>query len=473
MVLAKVGEALKSLTVEPFLFLSFFGYVVRLVSFQDLLMDRACRNTFSYPDEICDNIKLHKVEQAKSMEVGNNLYTGVLLLTSLPAVVVIIFIGPWSDKYTRRWPLIIASVGMLAESLSTTFLAINTHVPPMYFMFVSLFSGITGGFLVAMSSAASYLSDITNPHSRASRFAVLEFFSLTANIFGNVAGGQIYKAYSHLPVIGLAPCFHLAALLYAIFYLKETKPPIDRSKLKTIFKDLFTLDNIKQSYQTCVKKRYGNIRKQIWFLIWIDTSFKLVHMGTMGIGFAYAKRMYHMDVTDYSNANTIFPSIQAIATIGLIPFLSKKLLLHEAAIGLIGILSIMSKYTLLSVAYSVPFFYAAMISGSLSNSITIAVRSRLSKVVPKEELGRAFSLIGTFTAIAPILGTSVFFQIYNASIMTFPGLAYDIAAIFLAPSIIIFLWIMRLPTVSVGDYGKELESVSSKYKTLEEEPEKS
>lgn len=79
--------------------------------------------------------------------------------------------------------------------------------------------------------------------------------------------------------------------------------------------------------------------------------------GTVGIAFAYAKKMYQMDVTEYSNANTIFPSVQAIMTIAITPLLSKKLLLHEAAIGLTGMLSLIAKFTFLSVAYSVPLFY--------------------------------------------------------------------------------------------------------------------
>ncbi|GFX69885.1 hypothetical protein TNCV_4392401 [Trichonephila clavipes] len=161
-ILMTIKHALGLVTVEPYLFFCLLGYTVKVVSFQSLLMDRACRNMFGFSDEVCDDIDNHEVEQARCIEAGNNLYTGVMLLGSLPAVIVAIFLGPWSDKYSRKYPLIISAGGMFLEALAQAIFTIFPSLSPIWYVVASLLSGMTGGFVISVSAAFSYVSDITD-----------------------------------------------------------------------------------------------------------------------------------------------------------------------------------------------------------------------------------------------------------------------------------------------------------------------
>lgn len=305
---------------------------------------------------------------------------------------------------------------------------------------------------------------------------MLEFSNIVAVVLGNILGGQIYDAAGPIPVMVIAPCSFAAAIVYTLVFVKETKPRVEGQSCSNMMRDLVTVDNIKQSYKTCSMKRPGNIRLQIWLLVWTSCSQRFCDMGTLAIAYPYTLGMYKWKVTEFSHANTAFYVVNAFATVVIVPILANKLRLHEAALGLIGMLSLTSKMILTSVAIRPPFFYYAWMCGVLNNAAGIAIRSRLSKLVNKDELGRAFSLLATCESVTPLLGTLAFVQIYNSSLNLFPGLAFACAAVFLVPCIFIFGWMMHLPTVSLGDYERDgrtsenqLETFSSSYVTLKEE----
>ncbi|KAG8189474.1 hypothetical protein JTE90_018126 [Oedothorax gibbosus] len=433
--LSRAVSVLKQASVEPFAFLCVFGYTVRGVTFQSLLMDRACRNMYNYTDDMCDHMERHPDLQAQSTIGGNNLYTGVTLMASLPGLVVAIFLGPWSDKYSRKYPILLPVCGMFTESLVSAVMVMFPHI------------------------SRGYAS------SRSTRFAILEFTLMTSLLLGGFLGGQLFNFGGYLLVMSLSPILFFIAIAFAIIFVKETKPKIAPENRGEVIKDLFSLDNIKHSYHTCTKKRPGNIRLQIWLLVWVSCVQKLLDLGFYALGFPFARNMYHWDVAAFSNANIAFTLSRAVFTVVVIPILSSKLRLHEIAIGLIGILSSLSKLAFLTVAY-IPFlFYFANVSGSLTSGVSISVKSRLSKLVHKDEIGRAFSFLGIFESLTPLIGTTFYLQIYNASVRTFPGLAFASSSLLLVPSLIIYMWMVRMPTISVGEFGRDEEKTTSQHPT--------
>lgn len=155
-------SVLRQISVEPYLFFCLFGYVVRLVTFQSLLMESACKNLHMYSDEICNDLDNHTLHQAASIEAGNNLYSGVMLLGSLPAIIVAMFLGPWSDKYSRKYPLIISATGMMLEAATSAVLTFFPNVSPFWYVAAGIFSGFSGGFIMSNSGAFSYMADVTD-----------------------------------------------------------------------------------------------------------------------------------------------------------------------------------------------------------------------------------------------------------------------------------------------------------------------
>ncbi|XP_035213559.1 proton-coupled folate transporter-like isoform X1 [Stegodyphus dumicola] len=460
-------DLLKKTSIEPYMFLVMFALNVSHVTLQSLLHDRACRVSLNFSSEICNDLENeeNEREQLAAVSYGNNLYTAVLMIATLPSVVMATFLGPWSDKYNRKYPLILATIGTVIDFFMQAVIAYFPTASPYWFLASASVSGLSGGIVIIMSSTYSYMSDITNERSRQSRFAVLEFFSIMSGPLGSFIGGQVFEKGGYLPVMFISPGSLFLALMWAIFYVKETKERQKGVTMKEMFMDLFRFDNIKESFRTCMKKRSGNFRLQIWLLLFIGFSTRLTEMGALSIGFSYTRKVFKWTVTQYSNMNTIMILLKAAATLGVVPYLNQKLLVHEAAVGLIGILSLMFTMTLMSVTVSEWLVYYAWFGGMLIACGNIAVRSRISKLVNRMELGRVFSLLATCEALTPVLGTTCMLQLYNWSASFYPGLPYAIAAVFLIPSALIFIWMMGLPTMSFTQYE---ENEATRMKEMEE-----
>ncbi|KAG8173886.1 hypothetical protein JTE90_016343 [Oedothorax gibbosus] len=306
--LSRAVSVLKQASVEPFAFLCVFGYTVRGVTFQSLLMDRACRNMYNYTDDMCDHMERHPDLQAQSTIGGNNLYTGVTLMASLPGLVVAIFLGPWSDKYSRKYPILLPVCGMFTESLVSAVMVMFPHVSPWLYVAVSLLNGVTGGVAMLASFCAGYLSDITDASSRSTRFAILEFTLMTSLLLGGFLGGQLFNFGGYLLVMSLSPILFFIAIAFAIIFVKETKPKIAPENRGEVIKDLFSLDNIKHSYHTCTKKRPGNIRLQIWLLVWVSCVQKLLDLGEFSL-FSFNRQSSRRTNCDFPGSTTVLADV--------------------------------------------------------------------------------------------------------------------------------------------------------------------
>ncbi|KAG8197091.1 hypothetical protein JTE90_004356 [Oedothorax gibbosus] len=460
----RVVEVLKKATVEPFLFLVLFGYNARQVTLQSLLHDRACTISLNYSQDVCDNLDdgEHEYEQIRALAYGNNLYNGYILISTIPALLLATFVGPWSDRYTRKYPILIALAGVTLDSSVQAIITAFPNASPNWILASSLLTGISGGLVIIMSSTYSYMSDITQEKSRQTRFAVLEFFTMLATPAGSFVGGQVFKAGRYLPVMLMSPCIFILAWFWMRFCVPETKARRFDITRRQIFRDLFKVDNVKASFKTCAQPRPGNLKIQIWLLLFISFSVRLVHMGSLAIGFPYTRKTFKWGVPRYSYTTTTFSLVNAVVILLMVPTLNKRLLVHEAAVGLIGILSLMAKMVLLSVTVHEYIIFYAWISGTLYGCAGIAVRSRISKLVSRQELGRVFSLLAFCESFTPVLGTISMTQIYNSSLHFYPGLPYAAAAVFLIPSAFIFAWMMRMPSMSFLQYQESEEAKKMK-----------
>ena len=115
-----------------------------------------------FSDEVCDNLDDYKSHQELAIEAANNLYAGIMLLSSLPAVLVAVFLGPWSDKFSRKYPLIISACGQLLEAVISAILTFFPNVSPVWYVIAAILPGFSGGFIMSCSAAFSYMSDVTN-----------------------------------------------------------------------------------------------------------------------------------------------------------------------------------------------------------------------------------------------------------------------------------------------------------------------
>jgi PCFT/HCP family folate transporter-like MFS transporter 1/3 len=71
----------------------------------------------------------------------------------------------------------------------------------------------------------------------------------------------------------------------------------------------------------------------------------------------------------------------------------------------------------------------------------IAIRSRLSKIIDDDERGKVFSLMATVESLTPTFASLFYSSVFAATIDTYPGLAFQIAAVILFIPLSVFIWI--------------------------------
>jgi len=86
---------------------------------------------------------------------------------------------------------------------------------------------------------------------------------------------------------------------------------------------LIDLNNIKDMFGTCCKRRTNYVRLQIWLLFASTSIYLLAHVGPIIFLFAFVQKVYSWDSETYSNASTIDKLIVALGTITIGPILIK------------------------------------------------------------------------------------------------------------------------------------------------------
>lgn len=81
-------------------------------------------------------------------------------------------------------------------------------------------------------------------------------------------------------------------------------------------------------------------------------------------------------------------------------------------------------------------YYAASLTviGGMDNT---PLRSMLSKMVEKHEYGKIFTLTATASSLAGLVTSSVYQEVYAATVSTFPGAMYLLSASMVTVSLVV------------------------------------
>lgn len=97
---------------------------------------------------------------------------------------------------------------------------------------------------------------------------------------------------------------------------------------------------------------------------------------------------------------------------------------------------------------------------------SIGLKSQLSKIVDKHELGKVFSFTSCIEALTPLIATTLFTNIFAKTINYYAGMCYEVVAILMVLPVGICIWIMLLERhyrkknieVSSDVYDKDLSN---------------
>ncbi|XP_015176568.1 PREDICTED: uncharacterized protein LOC107066449 [Polistes dominula] len=459
-----------NITVEPMIACYVIPSMLASLATQNLNLEKACRVNLGYSDEICTNLAARnttglEMEETAVQQLVAGMQTWKTALQSGLPILLILFMGAWSDKTGYRKPcMLLPIVGEFLSSVSLIACTYWFYELPMEATGVleALWPSLAGGWFTMFMGVFSYIADITSIESRTLRIGAANvFFSLGVPI-GMALSGVLYIKLGFYGVFSISMMCYVMSFIYGLVVIKEpprrpinNKQPIDKDqflnknmmidKRNVSFfasaKDFFSLKHIEETFSVAFKKGANNRQKRVIMLMIIVMVVIGPLYGEMAVLYLYMRYRYNWNEVKFSMWSTYGMVTNLIGTTLSVGVFSYILKVDDA---IVGIMSCMSKI-LASFVYAFAttdwMIYLGALVEIVNGTSFIAMRSIASKLVPSDELGKVNSLFGVCESLMPLVYGPMYSSIYATTMNTFPGAFFIVGGCMTIPAVFGFLWL--------------------------------
>lgn len=454
---------LKSVTVEPVMFLYMFCIFLQFITFQALVYDKVCKEKFN--DTICNHLE-NETFKAEENEVQKTTSTWLLynnLAMGLPSLVtVVLFLGPWGDMVGRKIPVVSPLIGAILVGLGNIINSCIMDAPLQYLLIGNFLNGLFGGYIAALMSMYSYIAAVSSPKYRTFKIGVLEAMIFLSGTVGTATSGVMLDRTSYTFVFSLITALMVLSLVYTLVWIDNVKPGNeneDRGREVLSCVSLMIV-SIKDVCLCVYEKRKNKHFLHLALMVVIIFCLMLVTVGENDIILIFTRHHpFEWSQTTlglYKGAETF---LRGIAVLTLLPLFKHKVQMRDTTLMILGLVSKTAALLVLGVGNTTLVLFIGAISGIFQGFGSAAIRSLCSSMVSANELAKLFSLIGMFESIASLAATSLFNTVYNATLNFYHGFCFLMAAAFIGACIFIAVYL----------HVRLLKEGSQDYSTLEDE----
>ncbi|XP_042208120.1 proton-coupled folate transporter-like isoform X2 [Homarus americanus] len=473
----KLRAIFSNVAVEPIMLLDGLAYSIMIVFVEDIQVEKICHVNLNYTSEVCANLSRYSEENIKVHQSVSvfGMYNGIMM--SSISVFFILFMGAWSDKYGRKTPLYIATLGHFCWAIGYLLNSWVTEWPVEYLLVAALLDSLGGGNVSFLTAANAYLSDVTSEETRTMRVGLANSIWYLGGPIGTLLGLYIYQYGGYRVLFGTSVLLHCVSLAY-LFFLPESHGPFAKNKFSEvngepqgekpsvhlslkkpseiadcpdkvsiwkIISDFFHYERIVDSFRCTFKAREGLVRPFILLLILCNL---LRRLGRGAYMFLFTRRVLGWKATDYGLWVTYKNLLAAVGSLVAVPLLSKVLGLADNYLAMLGALASVADYTFYGLVSKDWEFlvWIAPVAALLVNSCVIAIRSILSKFVTGDELGKVSAVMGALDGVMPMIIFSLYTAIYHATVHVFPGAQFFFGASANLLMTLIFIFIICCTT---------------------------
>ncbi|CAL2045784.1 unnamed protein product [Caenorhabditis brenneri] len=384
---------------------------------------------------------------------------------TIPTLIVSPLIGNWSDRNGRKPPLLFSLFGLVLNNFlflcaTLSYETVNVY----YWFFVSeLLSGMFGGGAATFSTSLAIVTDDCRHKLKPGSSTVPFRVGLASFIqsIGMLSGTLIVSilavpaivsverhALSYVKCAFIQTALSLIALIYAIFFVRETHFPKREDFSYNQFDDNEEVEEEEappkltgiRQFTTYLESIFGvlTVRRPGWTRLCLCVSLAFVFIEFLSfdpalllllvkrLPFAWNDKLFSY----YSLTRTVLSSFGMVLCPILLTFshwLGKDSLLIIAALASSAATSFLTAF-----ATKTEHIFYTCLFGIVMGGMQPAYRSFLPRMVAKEETARLLTSVSIIIAFSPILSSLIFNNIFNATLTWWPGFAFFVSGCFQA-----------------------------------------
>lgn len=411
------------ITVEPAMTLYMLAFMLTTVIEQAFFVRRACMVNHNYTAEICDNLKDYPDIKNEVQITVSKFHMWNNICAQIFPIILAMFLGSWSDKRGRKFPLLMGLTGKLIYSSMFVCNALQPSWPLEYITYTAtLPCALTGADLAIFSSCFAYISDVSTLQSRTVRVTILEVCYLTSMPVGIALGSYLFnqvlnKSY-HLMFTINASLLCLA-ILYSFLNLKwrttDKQKPLEELQCCTIFADFFDWKHVEASLKVLLKKR--EMHRRLFLIIFlIAMALYTFQRDEKQFLFLYTQYKFDWDTVMFSHFKTFQSAAYSIMTLLAIPIMSKLLKWKDTVIIFIAASAHAGARLIYIFAEESWLFFLGSGVSSIGPVAGPVIRSMISKIVPISERGKVFALLSVCDNAVPFISSTLYSQIYQITL---------------------------------------------------------
>ncbi|CAH1117021.1 unnamed protein product [Phaedon cochleariae] len=443
----KIINGTKLVTVEPLIAFYQMALTLTKPALDNLEFEKSCRGNLNFTDTICDSIlkghhNNYTNENNEIQVLISNMHSWQQPLQSFAPLLLILFLGSYSDRQKCRKPFfIIPIVGELLGTVGCMLCALNMKAWPLELQgfFQKVVPSLFGGQAMMVMATTAYIADISSTKTRTFRLGIVQIVISATVPLVNSFCGILFLEIGYVGVLSVSTAMLVSALVYGTFWIEEkvSKKAVRVCELSNVFDHRHAFD----TFRIMFKGAAGVCQARLVVLVLVIFTHRCAFEGESNVLYLYVQNVFQWTPVDFSFFLTVNGIVLLIGNILGLPLFTRIFRMSDPMILLVCVVTKILTNVIFGLAKNPILFYVGSIMSIITRMYRVAKRSLSTKMVSTDDIGKCQSLFGIFEIIAPAVSVPAFNLLYIHTLEDFPAVIFLFSILLYAICCVLILWI--------------------------------
>lgn len=310
---------------------------------------------------------------------------------------------------------------------------------------------VSGGQPTLVAVILCYMTDNSEEEDRSKRFLIFEIIIFLGVVLATASSSFLMQLTSATAVFGISLICMFAGTLIVIFFVEDSIEPKSGVGIVVQLKDLFSPVRVKELYTACTQKRPFKRRRIFWCLTIMLIAVHFTSSGATTVFYLFTRHKFGwtlQDVTLFESASMLITVVGSAIALGVL-----KKMFHFSDLNLahLSIISIILDSLIKTAASQSWQLYVASAFALFKLVSGATLRSVMSTIVSRDEVGKIYSITSAVEAISALGAAPLYSATYAATLSSFPSAFNLITAGVFMSTLILAVFISRWLSSSTED----------------------